>query len=563
MTTAPAPEPTSLPTEDRQPQHSAGATTQPLTRTQKLLVAGIALGATSIAGIGFAGSYHTVTDLGRAKGFGNLAGAITLGVDIGIGVFLALDLLLTWLRIPFPVLRYGAWLLTAATIGFNASSAWPDPVGVGMHAVTPLLFVIAVEAARHAVGRIADITADKHYEMPPLSRWVLAPVSTFRLYRRMRVWGIRSYQTALAHQQQISIYIAQLRKDHGRTWWNSTPADKLLVLKLARRGMSVADAIDKPKAEARKLAEEENRRQAAARAAAEAEAEAKHQEELRKAEAEAKRRAEIAEAEAAEAEARHRAQLAEVETEAKRRAEVARAEAAEAEARLQIRTAEAEAKRKSEAAEAQHRLQLSEAETEARLRLEAKQKAEAEDARVRSAEADARLADLARKQRQAANEELAEQAERDRRKKEQDRLEAQQRAEEDRKREAKRTQEKALEEAKQLRESVQSRSATAASTSGLTSEGEPKPASVSAAAAAPRVAVSASVSTSSADNLTGRRSKRQTEIDTVLAEIAKTGDPKSVSLKWVEQSFGLTQTTAYDRLSTAQKLWTEAQKQSA
>jgi hypothetical protein len=33
-----------------------------------------------------------------------------------------------------------------------------------MHGVIPVLFVVTVEAARHAVGRIADITADRHWK---------------------------------------------------------------------------------------------------------------------------------------------------------------------------------------------------------------------------------------------------------------------------------------------------------------------------------------------------------------------------------------------------------------
>jgi hypothetical protein len=58
----------------------------------------------------------------------------SIGIDAGICVLLALDLLLTWIRIPFPLLRQTAWLLTAATIAFNGAAAWPDPLGVGMHA---------------------------------------------------------------------------------------------------------------------------------------------------------------------------------------------------------------------------------------------------------------------------------------------------------------------------------------------------------------------------------------------------------------------------------------------
>ncbi|WP_031488214.1 DUF2637 domain-containing protein, partial [Streptomyces bicolor] len=117
--------------------------------------------------------------------------------DAGICVLLALDLLLTWIRIPFPLLRQTAWLLTAATIAFNGATAWPDPLGVGMHGVIPILFVVAVEAARHAIGRTADITADKHMEGIRLTRWLLSPVPTFLLWRRMKLWELRSYEQVI------------------------------------------------------------------------------------------------------------------------------------------------------------------------------------------------------------------------------------------------------------------------------------------------------------------------------------------------------------------------------
>ncbi|CAM5688281.1 hypothetical protein SANTM175S_04264 [Streptomyces antimycoticus] len=63
-----------------------------------------------------------------------------------------------------------------------------------MHGVIPVLFVIAVEAARHAIGRIADITADKHIEGPNASRWLLNPAGTFVLWRRQRLWQIRTWE---------------------------------------------------------------------------------------------------------------------------------------------------------------------------------------------------------------------------------------------------------------------------------------------------------------------------------------------------------------------------------
>jgi hypothetical protein len=466
-----------------------GKPTLELSTPQKWLVALALAGGMAIAGIGFVGSYTAVTALAYSKGFGHFSRVFTLGIDIGIGVFLAIDLLLTWLRMPYPVLRYGAWLLTAATIVFNASVLWPDPLGAAMHGVIPLLFIVAVEAARHAVGRIAQIVADKHLEGPPASRWLLNPISTFILWRRQRLWAIRKWDTVLTLEQERRIYCAQLRKEHGRAWRRKANADQLLVLRLARDGMSIQDAIELPKEEARKQAEAEAKREAEARARTEAEAEAKHQAELRSAEAEAKRRAEIAEAEAAEAEAKQRAEVA--------------AEAA-------------------------------------RLEVEAKQRAEAEAARILVAETEAKLAAIARAEQQAeaeaelnrqrrANEQAQLRAEAARRLREQQDAEARQRREDE------------------ARERAQRIATRATATSASTS-----------ASAVKRATASASVSTS-VSGITGPRAKKQAEVEAVLARMVEASDPEAVSLKWIQEHFDLKQTTAYDRLVTAQQLYADAQ----
>ncbi|MET9955983.1 DUF2637 domain-containing protein, partial [Streptomyces sp. NPDC006339] len=153
-----------------------------------------------------------------------------------------LDLLLTWIRIPFPLLRQTAWLLTAATIAFNGAAAWPDPLGVGMHAVIPVLFVVAVEAARHAVGRIADITADKHMEGVRLTRWLLSPIPTFRLWRRMKLWELRSYEQVIKLEQHRLVYQAQLQSKYGRAWRRKAPVEALMPLRLAKYGVPLAES---------------------------------------------------------------------------------------------------------------------------------------------------------------------------------------------------------------------------------------------------------------------------------------------------------------------------------
>ncbi|MFJ8034735.1 DUF2637 domain-containing protein [Streptomyces sp. NPDC096032] len=209
-------------------------------RPSRLLIAAVAATTSAVAGIGFTGSYAAVRELAIKKGFGNFSYVFPIGIDAGICVLLALDLLLTWIRIPLPLLRQTAWLLTAATIAFNGAAAWPDPLGVGMHAVIPVLFVVAVEAARHAIGRIADITADKHMEGVRITRWLLSPVPTFLLWRRMKLWELRSYDQVIKLEQERLVYQARLRSRFGRAWRRKAPVESLMPLRLARYGVPLA-----------------------------------------------------------------------------------------------------------------------------------------------------------------------------------------------------------------------------------------------------------------------------------------------------------------------------------
>lgn len=242
-----------------------------LNRTQRVLTAVTVAGGLVIAGIGFAGSYDAVRELAIEKGFGSFAYVFPIGVDAGITVLLALDLLLTWLRMPFPLLRQAAWLLTVSTIGFNAAAAWPDPVAVGMHAVIPVLFVVTVEAARHAVGRMAAITADRHMEGVRLWRWILAPASTFVLWRRMKLWEIRRYDEVIRAEQDRLVYQARLRMRFGRRWRWRAPVEDLLPLHVARYGVPLRDglaAADELASASRPLPDPQARGRAAAGGAA-------------------------------------------------------------------------------------------------------------------------------------------------------------------------------------------------------------------------------------------------------------------------------------------------------
>ncbi|MFB9461140.1 DUF2637 domain-containing protein, partial [Streptomyces antimycoticus] len=96
-------------------------------------------------------------------------------------------------------------------------------------------------AARHAVGRIADITADRHMESVRITRWLLAPVPTFRLWRRMKLWELRSYEEVIRLEQDRLVYQARLRARYGRAWRRKAPVESLMPLRLARYGVPLSD----------------------------------------------------------------------------------------------------------------------------------------------------------------------------------------------------------------------------------------------------------------------------------------------------------------------------------
>ncbi|MEU0931059.1 DUF2637 domain-containing protein [Streptomyces malaysiensis] len=223
------------------------------------VVGGMVLGV-----IGFVGSYGSLKALAVDKGFGDFSAWFPIGTDAGIVVLLALDLFLIHRQAPWPLLRFLAHGLTGATIWFNAASAWPDQLAAGMHAVLPVLFVTAIEAARKLVIKAANLRAGKtKAEGVPLHRWVFAPFSSFAMHRRMRLWETGSYARTVALERERTVYRAMLDRKHGS--WRRAPSEARLPFTMARYGLSVdaalalpqeaeeAEELRKERAEARKV----------------------------------------------------------------------------------------------------------------------------------------------------------------------------------------------------------------------------------------------------------------------------------------------------------------------
>uniref|UniRef100_UPI003F49AAA9 DUF2637 domain-containing protein n=1 Tax=Streptomyces sp. CA-141956 TaxID=3240051 RepID=UPI003F49AAA9 len=218
-----------------------------------------------VAAIGFTGSYTGLRSLALAHGFGQFAYAFPVGIDAGIVAIydLDLDLVLAWRRMPKPLLRPIAHVLTAATIVFNAASGSnpvaADPLGALMHGVLPVLLVAVVEAVRHLIIRTNRLVLGAESDAVPLHRWLLSPWKTWSLCRRMKLWQVTSYACMVEMERDRTVYRAWLQHKHGRAWKKKASAEDLLPLTMAPFGLSMDEALALP----RRQQEAEDARQAA------------------------------------------------------------------------------------------------------------------------------------------------------------------------------------------------------------------------------------------------------------------------------------------------------------
>ena len=131
-------------------------------------------------------------------------------------------------------------VLSVGTVVANAVAGWPDPVAAGLHAAAPLMLLAMLEACRSVLLRRIGETRGVRRESIPLVRWVLAPWRTLLLWRRMALWQITSYRTAIDTELALRRAVTQLRAHHGRRWRRHAPADLVWML---RTGIAVNEAV--------------------------------------------------------------------------------------------------------------------------------------------------------------------------------------------------------------------------------------------------------------------------------------------------------------------------------
>ncbi|MFF9336927.1 DUF2637 domain-containing protein [Streptomyces albogriseolus] len=412
-----------------------------LTGTQKWTAGAIVAAALALAGIGLYLSFeHVAAFAFEELRFGSLdkGKLFAVGVDVGIMVMIAVDLLMAWLKRPISWIRYPVWLLTAATVVLNAASGAPkdrawellDYVAAGAHGVVPVLFIMVVELGRTSIDRVVRPDQGERDSIPWL-RWVLAPVATARIFRRMRLWGVTSYPEMIRRDQQLIAYEQWLKRKYKGDI-SQASEDELLPMKMAPYGYTVDQALampDEQEQAAQERAEEAERRRL----------DAETRSEVAKAESEAERlrakgkveavRAEV-DGQTGQARAHARAQVsaaeraAALEQEALDQALIAEARAREAEAeRKEAQEREAKAEADLRAAElerqaAEKRKEAAEADRVAAAEAQAIETQAIAEARQAAAEANRRAAETER----AAAETRRATAEADRKKAEEERL---------------------------------------------------------------------------------------------------------------------------------------------
>ncbi|MBO0803222.1 MAG: DUF2637 domain-containing protein [Nocardiopsaceae bacterium] len=181
-------------------------------------------------------SFATIRHL-AAPWFGATAWIVPVGIDIGILILLAWDLLAEYLRFPWPALRWTAWMFIGGTIYLNIAAAHGNPIASVMHAAMPAIFVTAAEGIRHLIRQWTGLAAGTRIERVPATRWLLSPWSSFTLARRMILWQVTSYRRGLALEYQRLQAIARLQETYGRRLWRwKAPLRDRLALRLAWAG---------------------------------------------------------------------------------------------------------------------------------------------------------------------------------------------------------------------------------------------------------------------------------------------------------------------------------------
>ncbi|MFE5669084.1 DUF2637 domain-containing protein [Streptomyces niveus] len=205
-------------------------------------VVAIVLAAAVVSTLGLLSSYTALETAAAGWGW-DWPWLLPVGIDVAIPAFTGANLILIRMGMELRWIRWVPRALTAATVYLNWEAAHTGAGQIG-HAVLTLLWVIFSEIASHVYAtRIGAVTGKIRMETVRRSRWILAPIPTARLRRRMILWEITSYEEALTRLQEQTYLRAQLKERYGRRWRSKAPLEQRMALKLGSAPAALADTL--------------------------------------------------------------------------------------------------------------------------------------------------------------------------------------------------------------------------------------------------------------------------------------------------------------------------------
>ncbi|MFF9901213.1 DUF2637 domain-containing protein [Streptomyces longispororuber] len=213
----------------------------PLSGWERIGATLTALGGAAVGALGFYGSFDAVSTAASVWGF-TQPWILPTAIDTAIPVFTGACLLLIRMGMPLWWARLVPWALSLITCALNVAagnSLWSKVA----HGAMSLLWVAVSEIAAHIYAVRIGAATGRRRQMDSVrwARWLLAPLPTFLLWRRMKLWELTDYDTVLTLEQERLVYQAQLQSRFGRRWRRKAPVAALLPLRLARAGVPLAD----------------------------------------------------------------------------------------------------------------------------------------------------------------------------------------------------------------------------------------------------------------------------------------------------------------------------------
>ncbi|MET7736392.1 DUF2637 domain-containing protein [Streptomyces sp. NPDC005402] len=201
----------------------------PLTKPEMGLAGVGALAAAGVGALGLISSFDAVSAAALRWGFSE-PWMLPVGIDVAIPVFTVANLLLIRMDMALAWVRFVPWVLTLVTCGLNIA-AGHDVWAKVAHGTMPLLWVVFSEIGAHVYAVRIGAATGRRMEKIRFSRWFLAPLSTFALWRRMTLWEVTSYSRALVCERERLLARADLHERYGWKWRWKTPRRERVMLR--------------------------------------------------------------------------------------------------------------------------------------------------------------------------------------------------------------------------------------------------------------------------------------------------------------------------------------------